>query len=181
VLAIYDNTFHYAIINTLDVTKLIKKEVEAMQSPAQSDDEKNEVGWGTIYQYAKMLKNATPEDAVIAMPPAQNHWLYSGNIVLMRYFLYPRTLVNVKETTDTSTLHELPSQNYDYVALVWGESNERDQSPYGWPKTSISAEYIDYFDLSTNTINRVVTTQYQFRELNEPLWGVIKVRKGESQ
>ena len=180
-LAISSLLINYAIINTLDVTKLIKKEVEAMQSPAQSDDEKNEVGWGTIYQYAKMLKNATPEDAIIAMPPAQNHWLYSGNIVLMRYFLYPRTLVNVKETANTSTLHELPSQNYDYVALVWGESNERDQSPYGWPKTSIDAEYIDYFDLNTNTTNRVVTTQYQFRELNEQLWGVIKVRKGESQ
>lgn len=179
-LAISSLLINYAIINTLDVTKLIKKEVEAMQSPAQSDDEKNEVGWGTIYQYAKMLKNATPEDAIIAMPPAQNHWLYSGNIVLMRYFLYPRTLVNVKETANTSTLHELPSQNYDYVALVWGESNERDQSPYGWPKTSIDAEYIDYFDLNTNTTNRVVTTQYQFRELNEQLWGVIKVRKGET-
>ena len=180
-LAISSLLINYAIINTIDVTKLVKKEVKAMQIPAKNDEEKNEAGWGTIYLYAQMLKQATPEDAVIAMPPAQNHWLYSGNIVLMRYFLYPRTLVNVKETADPSTLLELPDQEYGYVALVWGESNERDMSPYGWPKTSISAEYIDYFDLSSKTTKREVNTEYLPTVLNESIWGVIKVKQEESQ
>ena len=180
-LAISSLLINYAIINTIDVTKLVKKEVKAMQIPAINDEEKNEAGWGTIYLYAQMLKQATPENVVIAMPPAQNHWLYSGNIVLMRYFLYPRTLVNVKETADLSTLLELPDQEYGYVALVWGESNERDMSPYGWPKTSISAEYIDYFDLSSNTTKRVVNTEYLPTVLNESIWGVIKVKQEESQ
>jgi hypothetical protein len=180
-LAISSLLINYAIINSIDVAKLIKKEVKAMQIPAINDEEKNEAGWGTIYRYVQMLKQATPEDAVIAMPPAQNHWLYSGNIVLMRYFLYPRTLINVKETADTSTLTELPNQDYDYIALVWGESNERDTSPYGWPKTSINAEYIEYFDLSSNTSKRVDSAEYIPAYLNEPLWGVIKFKKEESQ
>lgn len=180
-LAISSLLINYAIINTLDVTKLIKKEVKAMQIPARNDEEKNELGWGTIYKYAQMLKKATPEDTIIAMPPAQNHWLYSGNLVLMRYFLYPRTLVNIKETSDTSTLLELPTQEYDYVALIWGESNERDTSPYGWPKTRISADYIEYFDLSNKTINRLDAKEFIPAYLDQPVWGVIKHKKEDSQ
>jgi len=180
-LAISSLLINYTIINVIEVTKIIKKETIAMQINATTDEDKNEAGWGKIYRYANMLKESTPDTATIAMPPAQNHWLYSGNIVLMRYFLYPRTLVNVKETDSQSTLSQLPETDYDYVALVWGESNERDNAPYGWPKISIASEYIEYFDLENKLTNRILVPNYLPTEYTNPTWGVIKVKQEDIQ
>lgn len=164
-----------AVINDL---KLLSKEFKLMQNAGDTDSQKQHAGWGDIYLYTQLLNRSTPHNATIAFPPAQNHWLYSGNVVLMRYFVYPRSIVNLTETGSEETLAQLPAQTFDYIALAWGESNELDLSPYGWPKQAVKTEYIDYFDLVAGTSERVIVNQYTPTGVDTPVdrrWGVIKV------
>ena len=170
---------NYGFANIISTTALIKKEYALMKIGGENDYEKQVSGWGDIFIYSQILKKQTPSNSVIALPPAQNHWLYSGNIVLMRYFLYPRELVNIKESDSESNLYIIPDQQFDYIAIIWGESNHRDKSQYGWPKVIINSEYIEYYDLTMGKIIKVDTDTYDpYSELNSLYkWGIVKIQK----
>lgn len=176
VIAVTSILLNYFMANLITDVTLIRNEIHLIRIGGKTYEEKQIAGWGDIYRYSLLLKKTTPEHAVIALPPAQNHWLYSGNLVLMRYFLYPRTLVNVKETNSTTSLYEMPKGDYEYVALIWGESNPLDTTARVWPKTEFAAEYIDYFNLSEQTITRVNVKLYKPDSESEISkgWGVIK-------
>lgn len=177
--AVISVLFNYTLANIINTRKLVIKEIDLIQASGPSYSDKQRAGWGDIYTYTELLRKSTPENAIIAIPPAQNHWLYSGNLVLMRYFLYPRTLVNVKESDSIETLYDLPDVDYDYVAIIWGESNTRDSADYGWPKAAIPSEYIEYFNLQDGSTRKVIIDSYMPEDHDDESigWGLIKVQR----
>lgn len=50
--------------------------------------------FGYQYQYVEFLKNTTPDNSIIIHPPRDTVWPTIGNQEVLRYFLYPRTLVD---------------------------------------------------------------------------------------
>jgi hypothetical protein len=49
---------------------------------------------GVDYKYIKLLSENSPEDAIVIHPPQGNKWPAIGNQPVLRYFLFPRTLVS---------------------------------------------------------------------------------------
>ncbi len=178
-IAIMSLLINYAVANSINLSHLLIKEHNLMDRSLETDEEKQIAGWGDIYRYSKLLAESTPKDAKIALPPAQNHWLYSGNIVLMQYFLYPRRLINLVEDNTLDTLVALPNGDYEYIAMIWGESNQKDPTAYGWPKTDLNAESITYFDLTNLTYTTIANDTYKYATPSgdtPPKWGVIKLK-----
>lgn len=59
---------------------------------------------GNDYVYVQSLQTETPEDSIVILPPQGGKWPVIGNQPLIRYFLFPRTLINgislVSEVTE---------------------------------------------------------------------------------
>lgn len=133
-------------------------------------DDKMRHIWGFYYDYMKFVKENTPENASILIPPQESPWLSEGNVALSRYFVYPRRLYNGK-------LDEVDLENVDYIFLAWGSWKSPEESKYGWPKDEIEAEEIILFDADKKTITR-------YKENYDPndgryvnAYGIIKIKK----
>lgn len=138
-------------------------------------DEKMRLSVGKLpYDYAIFIKNNTPKESVILIPPQGFPWPQTGNGAYLRYFIYPRKLINGKEKEAGVDLSKV-----DFVLLDYGESNA---SEYGytnyWPKFDIPSEYIIYWNPGSGEVIREDKTLYRY-DLNEKdkLWGLIKVDK----
>ena len=165
---------YYILDNsTRTFRNLISTTTFIVSHPNLTDSEKNTKNWGFLYTYLQFIITYTPKNAVIAFPPAQDHWLFTGNSVLMRYFLYPRTVLSVKETNNPETLYELSPKSYDYVAVIRGEWQDKDDGLYGWPKVKIHAKHTIYL----NEKNQQVIDQPGDFDPNNTLtdWGLIEV------
>lgn len=166
---------YYFIQNiSASLTKMASNAVFIEQHPHLSDDEKMAASWGRLYRYFLLVKQHTPEDAIIGLPPAQNHWLSSGNTVLVRYFLYPRNVINLKETKSLDTLSQLPPGKLDYLLLATGEWAD-DTSRIGWPKIPIESSKIWYFDLDTGTATTSAQNFDPDLPINQTSWGLIQL------
>lgn len=137
----------------------------------KSYDYKMTERWGVYYQYIKFVKDNTPENSIILIPPKELPWLSTGNEGLDRYFLYPRRLINgnLDEVSNTS--------NYDYAMLVWGEWNGAPKEKYGWPKASILAEKVIFFDPITSATKSVDGGYNLGGDSKYGEWGLIKIKK----
>jgi hypothetical protein len=120
--------------------------------PKATYDQKMHDYWGFVYDYITFVKNNTPENSTIMIPPQEAPWFTTGNEAIVQYFLYPRNLV--QGTLDKS----LDIKSVDYVLLAWGEWTDSDASKYGWPKVKINTEKVIYFN-------------------GDKKWGIIKVKK----
>lgn len=156
---------------------LVTNYIFISKNPFISYELKMQKTWGIFFKYMQLVKASTPEDAVILIPPAQNHWLTSGNSVLVRYFLFPRTIVNVKETDDLDNLNLFPDVDFGYVLLSKGEWPDK-TVPYVWPKKRLPTSHITYFDLNSSESSIVATEWYEPMEHEDKdVWGVIEIRK----
>jgi hypothetical protein len=63
-------------------------------------DEKMGVKWGDYYDYMVFVRENTPSDATIAIPPQADQWAQTGNAGLDNYFLYPRQLVTIDRLSE---------------------------------------------------------------------------------
>ncbi len=115
-------------------------------------DKKMGYYWGFFYDYMLFVKENTPENSTIIVPPQESPWFMTGNIGLVRYFLYPRNFI--QGTYDKP----LDIDSADYVMLAWGEWKENDMSRYGWPKVKVDAE-------ETILLN------------GDKNWGILKIKK----
>jgi hypothetical protein len=126
--------------------------------------------WGEYYDYAKFVKEYTPENASILVPPQKFPWASSGNVGVDRYFLFPRNLAN------GSFDGPLDVKSYDYVMLVWREWGG-DESTFGWPKVPIQAEKIIYFDPVTYSTTERLGNYDPKLVSADKAWGLIKIKK----
>lgn len=109
-----------------------------------SYDEKMTYQWGIFYQFMVFVKNNTPEDSTIIVPPEEDPWLMgSGNPNFVRAFLYPRKIVS--ETLIISQEDLNAFNDNTYILISWGkEACRPDPDCHGWPKQNIKASEIIY-------------------------------------
>ena len=132
---------------------------------------------GFICSYVEFIKQQTPEDAIILVPPQGFPWPMTGNVAYFRYFLYPRYLVNGGEKKAKIDLKE---EGIEYVLLAWGETEGTEYDyTHGWPKFSLPAKRIIYKkDLKDqyNYEGRVVEKDYDpLDPVNFENWGLIEL------
>lgn len=112
------------------------------RNPDLTYDQKMRLKIGSpLYEYLRFLDNELPKDAVIAEPPQMHPWAYTGNGAFLKYFIYPRTLIQV------STPSELPSKEATHSLVVWGDSETKDVSLYGWPKMDLTDYQATYYQI----------------------------------
>ncbi len=147
-----------------------------IKHPLASYGEKMRQGWGDFYSYMLFIKANTPENAVIMYPPMKSPWDDVGNGGLIRYFLYPREIV---QNISDENAEVDPSANYVMIAWGFGACPDKTNKCHGWPKRRVSAEWIRYVNIkSLNIETTLYNTFYNPADkLNIGAWGVIKVKK----
>ena len=130
--------------------------------------------WGMYYDYMEFIKENTPENSTILVPPKAYPWFLTGNIEFNRYFLYPRNLINGNEKDSKVNL-----DNIDFILIDFGETTI---SQYGftniWPKFDVDGDYIIYWNPKDQTTQKVVNTKYVYTPMQtEDVWGIIRVKK----
>jgi hypothetical protein len=152
------------------LSKAIKNNIYVLTHLNASYDDKMRKNWGFYYDYMKFVKENTPEDATILIPPQSYHWLSSGNGGLNRYFLYPRKQIH-------GEVFEIPKDGYDYVMISKGEWYAEGVD-WGWPKVNIDAEKIIYLNPENREVSIFYDTVFDAKdEKNKYAWGIIKVKK----
>jgi hypothetical protein len=129
-------------------------------------DQKMDIKWPVFYNYMTFIKNNTPQNSTILIPPQVSPWLSTGNSALVRYFLYPRKLIH-------GGLDSIPLDGYDYIMISWGRWSN-DNFSYGWPMVDIKAQELLYWDQDSNVIN-IVPGNYIYKDGGDIVkWGLIK-------
>jgi len=100
--------------------------------PGWSDEEKIHSFYGSFYDLMLYVKQKTPQDSIILIPPSTDPWFTSGNEYMVRSFLYPRTIVratgNLPDTVQEKT----------YALVVMGPNQEP------WPpQAPATTKYIE--------------------------------------
>jgi hypothetical protein len=105
------------LLNTMLANNL--KTIE--QYPNLTVPQKYEAKWGGEIGYTFRIKDATPDDAIILMPPKQNliDAGLKGSVDLphMTYFLYPRKVVFADDTLSAPLISQA---NYIVCVNGWG-------------------------------------------------------------
>jgi hypothetical protein len=123
------------------------------------------------YPYYAFVNELTPPDATILVPPQESPWLTSGNVGYIRNFLYPRKLLQ-----GTYQTAPIPSGT-QYVLIARGEWPVNDLERYGWPKATISAQHIWYFDQNTRQHFEADTKTFDPNAPeNKERWGLIQLQ-----
>lgn len=122
-----------------------------------------------FYSYISLVKELTPANASILLPPQENPWQFEGNQRLVRYFLYPRTLYSAHESNILD--------NIDYIMLAWGSDRFPPVDPdnYGWPQQDIKSSEIYLFDLETKRIEYIKDNYSSDKYLRLGVYGLIKL------
>lgn len=163
----------FSLFSLLDKTfkEALEKNVYVIKNINDNYDQKMLKQWGIFYSYMMFVKNNTEEDSTMLIPPQTWTWYKTGNVGLVRYFLYPRKLGN----GDYDKLPDL--KNYDYIFLAWGELPNGNKDDYGWPKVKIDSEKIIYWDEKSNSVKAVNSKYDPADKENYKAWGIIKVKK----
>lgn len=165
------NIYRLSLDSARDLAFMIK-------NPNASYDQKMEEKLGKLfYNYALFIKANTPENAKILLPPFPAYpWPQTGNYAYIRYFLYPRTVLNGNEY---NAGHDLVGEGIDYVLIAWGETESTSGGySHGWPKFNVKAEKITYMVNDGDKRRIEKSGDYIYDNVkNTELWGVIKVKK----
>ncbi len=161
--------------NLISLFELEKMDVAYMiENPFASHKQKMEYKLGKqFYDYTLFLKKNISSTATILIPPyAAYPWPQTGNYAYLRYFLYPRKLVNGNEYDFG---HDLKKEGIGYVLIVWGETESTsDGHTHGWPKFLVESKEIICTNDNVNSF--VFSGDYTFDEYNNKCkWGFIKL------
>lgn len=163
----------YAIVDFNSVKKA--QPLFILKNSGLSHDQKMEISIEKVpYDYAMFVKNFIPEDSTILIPPQGYPWPQTGNVAYLRYFTYPRKLINGNERDPKVDLKDV-----DFVLIDYGETTI---SEYGftnvWPKFDVDGEYIIYWNPTDGITQKVENGKYIYEpDSNTKLWGIIKVKK----
>jgi hypothetical protein len=158
------------------IPSVIKNSHVIIKYPLASYEEKMRLKWDDFYNYMNFIKENTPEDAVIMFPPKIRPWLSAGNEQLVRYFLYPRRILQDYENPNAQI-----NKMATYAMITWGGWTCEGENCHGWPKVEISAEWIIYKEKdSTGIENKLENTVYNPEDdINKSAWGLIKLKTKE--
>lgn len=122
-----------------------------------------------ISNFLQFVVEHTPESAIIAVPPQDNPWLTIGNAGYVRYFLYPRKVVN--GNLDWSIPNEAT-----HVVIARGTWLTPDPNRYGWPKQKINARRVWFYLWDTKTFVLSELTSYDPAQKSayQSEWGLIE-------
>lgn len=148
-----------------------------IKNPLATYKEKMRYGWKDFYDYMTFVDQVTPENAKIMLPPMINPWWDVGGKGLVRYFLYPRELMQDME--DVNAEIDLAA---DYLLLTWGFGVCTENDPpdcYGWPKKIVEAEWIVFKKENSEEVGtKIENIVYDHNdEIYQGAWGVIKIKK----
>lgn len=152
-------TAYFLIVYTLvagmgvTVKNSIDGDIYAATHITDSYDEKMYFHWHDFYDYMVFVRNNTPENASIVIPPQHEpYWSRSGNLFLVRSFLYPRNIIQygMEEIPDIKTL--LPNT---YLMIVWAEWGCDAGVCKGWPEQVIRVKEAIYKDSDSVGIKRI--------------------------
>jgi hypothetical protein len=137
-----------------------------------SYDDRMTYQWGIFYQFMVFVKNNTPPDATIVIPPEQDPWLMgSGNNDFVRAFIYPRKIV--QETLIIPDLSSFGSNTF--ILITWGKEACKRDGCHGWPRQEIKTSKIIYKDpQSEKAIETKENTIYN-PEDTKYVYGLIKL------
>ena len=138
-----------------------------VQNPRASYDQKMRTEWKDFYDYMVFVKNVIPEEATVIIPPSNNSqsvYQLLGNISLVRFFLYPRTVINYEQGYDL--------KEADYLLLL-----ENDKKQY-FTTEELSIDKIWVFGETNQEINTDVTDDVFLLESESYQYnGIIKLKK----
>lgn len=161
-------TLYTATNVTRTINTAISSDVYVFSHANDSYDLKMAQRWKNFYNYMIFIKDNTPEDATIVIPPKEAPWLESGNAGLVKGFLYPRNILN-------GSYEGLPKEHFDYVLLAKGRWYVDNKEKYGWPKVKVPTNEVIYFDIVTGTVEKMHGPFEPDLPKNKEAWGLIKV------
>lgn len=106
-----------------------------------SYDDRLAYQWGIFYKFMVFVKNNTPPDATIVIPPEQGAWLMgAGEPYFVGSFLYPRKIVPEKQLITDFKKYD----SNTYFLIAWGQEECKPDGCHGWPRQEIKASKIIY-------------------------------------
>ena len=137
-----------------------------------SYDQKMYYQWGDFYRFMTFVRNNTPPDATIIVPPEEDPWLMgSGNDRFVRVFLYPRKIISV-----TKIIPDIKAFGPNtFILITWGKEECKPEGCHGWPRQDIFAKRIYYKDPdSEKVIETKENTVYKLED-DRYVYGVIEL------
>jgi hypothetical protein len=140
--------------------------------PLNTYDQKMYYQWGDFYRFMVFVRNNTPTDATIVIPPEQDPWLMgSGNDHFVRAFLYPRQLI--KEPLIIPNMKAFGPNTF--ILITWGKEECQPVGCHGWPRQDIFAKRIIYKDPnSEKVIETKENTTYSLKD-DRYVYGLIEL------
>ena len=120
---------------------------------SDSYDQKMLFQWGNFYNYMVFVKNNTQENSSIVIPPEIAPWFTrTGSSQLVRYFLYPRKLIQFK-TAEIPNLKSLPGGTY--IMIAWGDWECERYGCGVWPEQPIKAKEVIFKDPNSSGVKDI--------------------------
>ena len=138
-----------------------------------SYDQKMFFQWGNFYNYMVFVKNNTPENAGIVIPPEIAPWFTrTGSAQLVRRFLYPRKLIQF-ETAEIPDIKSLPGGTY--IMIAWGDWECERYGCGVWPEQPIKAKEVIFKDPDSTNVKEVRQNfTYDPKDTTTP-FGLLKI------
>ena len=130
----------YTLVSNVgtSLSKSLSGDIYVFTHIEDSYDQKMFFQWGNFYNYMVFVKNNTPENAGIVIPPEIAPWFTrTGSAQLVRHFLYPRKLIQF-ETAEIPDLKSLPGGTY--IMIAWGDWECERYGCGVWPEQTIKAK-----------------------------------------
>jgi hypothetical protein len=163
----------FVVKNTNYVCNLaIKQDSYILFHLRSSYDDRMFYQWGIFYQFMVFVKNNTPSDATIVVPPEQDPWLMgTGNYRFVRAFLYPRKIV-----PGTLIIPDVKIFGPEtYLLISWGQQECKPEGCHGWPRQDINAKKIIYKDPNTSNVIETRENTIYKQEDKKYVYGILKI------
>lgn len=166
----------YALISNISLTldSLISRNIYVFTHLNNNYDQKMTYHWKNFYWHMLFVKNNTPQDSTIIIPPEKSPWLISGNPWIVRYFLYPRNIVQY-ENENLKIENNSPSSKDTYVLLSWGEWKCDGVGCNGWPKDKLNTKQIYIKKDNSQEVETILQDMEYDASSYENLNGLIKI------
>ena len=126
-------------------------------------DDKLSRFYGKCYLSTQFINKLVPENGTLIVPPQDNSvWPCSGNVSLLRYFLYPRNLINYDGNLFPASYILISSESFPNKQKIWPDFDIKDGEYY-------------IFDFKNNQIK--YTDEYKYVDnQTKGNWGLIKLK-----
>jgi hypothetical protein len=171
--AIVLSIVYFVIVNlTYVVNQAVNRDAYIIFHPLSTYDQKMFYQWGDFYRFMVFVKNNTPSDANIVIPPQQDPWLIgTGNPHFVRSFLYPRNII--REMLIIPDVKVFGPNTF--ILISWGKEECKPTGCHGWPRQDIFAKRIMYKDPNSESVIETKVNAIYKLEDDKYVYGVIEL------